>query len=73
MTSLLSTDPSKANCVSFFVEEGETLDLLVSGIISDHSCSIAYFKTDEELCKFAKTECLSHLIEDKCADNSVYL
>jgi len=68
MTNLLSTDPSKAKCVSFFVEEGETLDTLVSGIISDHNCSIAYFKTDDDLNKFAKASCLNHLIEDKCSE-----
>lgn len=71
MTKLFSNYPEKAKCASFFTEEGQTLETIVSGIIRDHGCLIAYFDTDNDLNKLAKTSCLHHLIEDKCGETEL--
>jgi len=66
MTNLLTTMPKKIPCATFLVEEGLTLDTLVSGSIRNHDCTIGFFETDEDLQKMARADCLNHLIEDKC-------
>jgi len=68
MTTLFSTNPEKAKCVSIFVEEGHAPETLVEGIIRDHGCTIGYFEKDDDLFQLSRAACLNHLIEDKCGE-----
>jgi len=62
----LTSFPDRIPCSSFLIEKELDLQTLEIGNLRDHNCNLAYFDNIDDLKMLARSQCLMHLLENKC-------